>query len=249
MNFKALIFDLDGTAIKAEYDALPSDVITKAVEKAQRNIIVSIATGRTFIGCEKIIKKLKIKYPCIVSGGTELIDPETGKILWTKKIKIEDIKKIIDICKSYPYEILFSKEVKGLPAKEKKIINEENVLYIMNTKPKDASQIISNINLIENVVAHEAGSWTKGKVDIHVTNKDATKKNSLLKWMELLKLNKQDVLAVGDNANDLPLFEVAGYKVAVTNASEKLKLKADYIAPSMSEDGLAVVINKFILKV
>jgi HAD superfamily hydrolase (TIGR01484 family) len=249
MDFKALIFDLDGTAIKAEYNALPSNTVIKAVEKAQEKIIVSIATGRTFIGCEKIIKKLEIKYPCIVSGGTELIDPKTGEILWTKKIKVEDIKKIIDICQPYLYEILFSKEIKGLSAQEKEIKNEENVVYIMNTKPEDAFQIIKNINLIENIVAHEAGSWTKGMVDIHVTHKDATKKNSLLKWMEVLRLNKQNVLAVGDNVNDLPLFEVAGYKIAVANAYEKLKLKADYIAPSMSEDGLAVVINKFILKI
>lgn len=249
MNFKALIFDLDGTAIKAEYNALPSDAVINSVKKAQEKIIVSVATGRTFIGCKNIIEKLEIKYPCIVSGGTELIDPKTGEILWTKKIIKEDIEKIINICKPYSYEILFSKEIKGLPALKKEIKNEENVVYIMNTEPKDAFQIIKNINLIENVVAHEAGSWTKGKVDIHVTHKDATKKNSLLKWMELLKLNKQDVLAVGDNINDLPLFEVAGYKVVVANASEKLKLKADYIAPSVFEDGLADVINKFILKI
>lgn len=248
MDFKALIFDLDGTAIKAEYNALPSDVVINSVKKAQEKIIVSIATGRTFIGCKNIVEKLEIKYPCIVSGGTELINPKTGEILWTKKIKVEDIKKTIDICQSYPYEILFSKEIKGLPALKKEIKNEENVVYIMNTDPKDAFQIIKNINLIENVVAHEAGSWTKGMVDIHVTHEDATKKNALLKWMELLKLNKEDVLAVGDNINDLPLLEVAGYGIAVANASEKLKQKANYIAPSVFDDGLVDVINKFILK-
>lgn len=249
MNFKALIFDLDGTAVEAQYNALPSEAVIMAVEKAQKKIFVSIATGRTFIGCKNIIKKLKIKYPCIVSGGTELIDPQTGKILWTKKINIDNVRKIINICKPYPYEILFSKEVKGLPAVKKEILGDENVIYIMNAKPKDAYKIIEIINENIDITAHEAGSWTKGKIDIHVTHRAATKKNALLKWMKLLKLNKQDVLAVGDNINDLPLFEVSGYKVAVGNSSEKLKLKADYIAPSITQDGLVDVINKFILNV
>lgn len=249
MNFKALIFDLDGTAIEPQYNALPSDAVVSAVEKAQKKVIVAVATGRTFIGCKKIVEKLGINHPCIVSGGTELIEPQTGKVLWTKIIDKEDVGKIIEICKPYPYEILLSKGINGLPASKNMIIKDENVVYIMNTEPEDSLKIIKNINLIKNIVAHGAGSWTKGKVDVHVTHRDATKKNSLLKWMEILKLDKQDVLVVGDNTNDLPLFEEAGFKVAVANASNELKSKADYIAPSVTQDGLVDVINKFILKI
>jgi hypothetical protein len=249
MNFKALIFDLDGTAIEQKYEALPSKALIVSVKKAQEKVIVSVATGRTFIGCKKIIEKLGIKHPCIVSGGTELIEPQTGKVLWTKIIDKEDVGKIIEICKPYPYEILLSKGINGLPASKNMTIKDENVVYIMNTKPEDSLKIIKNINLIKNIVAHGAGSWTKGKVDVHVTHRDATKKNSLLKWMKILKLNKRDVLVVGDNVNDLPLFEEAGFKVAMGNSTEELKKMADYIAPSVTNNGLAYVINKFILKI
>lgn len=55
-------------------------------------------------------------------------------------------------------------------------------------------------------------------------------------------------MVVGDGGNDLPLFELAGFKVAMGNAEEVLKKQADWIAPSVDEDGLAVAIKKFILK-
>jgi len=249
MKYKALIFDLDGTAIEKQIEALPSKVVIEAVQKAREKVIVSVATGRPFNRCRNIIKNLGITDLCIVSGGTEIIDPVTEKIIWTKVIKKTDLRFILNVCVLYPYEILFSKEIKGLPAKDKNIDKDENVVFIMNVNPNDVKNIIIEINKNKNLIAHETSAWTEGKFDIHVTNIEASKKNALIKWLELLKLNKKDVIAVGDNKNDLPLFEEAGFKVAVGNAAEELKAKADYIAPSVYNDGLVDVINKFILKV
>lgn len=249
MNFKALIFDLDGTIIEPKIEALPSIAVIEAVKKAQEKLIVSIATGRQLPRCKAIIQKLQLKHPCIVASGTEIINPQIGAVLWTKKIEQKDVQTVLEICKSYICDVLFGHELKWTNPLEKKVEGNTNVVYILNTDPKDTQRIISNINLVKNVVAHEAGSWTEGKIDIHVTHKDATKKNALIELLKILKLNKEDVIAVGDNKNDLPLFEEAGFRVAVGNATEELKLKADYIAPSVFEDGLADVINKFILNI
>ena len=54
-------------------------------------------------------------------------------------------------------------------------------------------------------------------------------------------------MVVGDGNNDLPLFELAGWKVAMGNGADVLKEAADWIAPSVDEDGLAVAIERFIL--
>lgn len=250
MTFKALIFDLDGTAMEAKIDAVPSDVVETAVKKAHGKIIVAFATGRPLSMCKEINHKLKIHYPCVVSGGTEVVNPQTSEILWTKIIKKSDVIKIVEICKPYPYKIIFSKESsRGIIASERIVEGDENVVYIMNTEINDTQDIIKKINEIGTVIAHESGSWTKDKMDIHVTNRNATKKNALIEWLKILNLKKEEVIAVGDNKNDLPLFEAAGFKVAVWNAAHELKSKADYIAPSVLEDGLADVIDKFILKI
>lgn len=248
MKYKALIFDLDGTAIEMSYDALPSKEVIEAVKKAKEKVIVSIATGRPISDCRHIIKILGIDKPCIVAGGTEIIDPKTEEVIWTKKIAKEDVKKIIEIGKTFSYKILLGEGIDNHYKRDSFILEEKKVIYIMNTDPVDAKRLSSEINNLKNVIAVEAGSWNEGKLDIHISNKYATKKHALIKWAEILKLEHQDIIAVGDRSNDLPLFEIAGFKIAVGNAVDELKAKADYIAPSVTENGLVDVINKFILK-
>lgn len=63
----------------------------------------------------------------------------------------------------------------------------------------------------------------------------------------MLQIDPQRVLAVGDNDNDIPLLQAAGYGVAMGNASPGLKAIADWIAPTIAEDGAAVALEKFVV--
>ena len=51
---------------------------------------------------------------------------------------------------------------------------------------------------------------------------------------------------MGDGSNDLSMFECAGLKIAMENAEEKLKEKADFITASNNDDGVAKAIQKFV---
>jgi Predicted hydrolases of the HAD superfamily len=55
-------------------------------------------------------------------------------------------------------------------------------------------------------------------------------------------------LAFGDGENDLELLEWAGYAVAVENAHPALKKRANLIAPSVEEEGVAQVIEAFLTR-
>jgi len=73
------------------------------------------------------------------------------------------------------------------------------------------------------------------------------KGHGLLHLCELLQIDPQRVLAIGDNDNDIPLLQTAGYGVAMGNASPGLKAIADWIAPSIEEDGAAVALEELLL--
>ncbi|RLE51873.1 MAG: phosphoglycolate phosphatase, partial [Candidatus Methanomethylicota archaeon] len=51
---------------------------------------------------------------------------------------------------------------------------------------------------------------------------------------------------IGDGENDLSLFKVAGFKVAVANAVEQLKKQADYVCSLPDGEGIAEFVRKFI---
>ena len=66
------------------------------------------------------------------------------------------------------------------------------------------------------------------------------------KLIQRLGFNRGQVVCCGDGFNDISMIEYAGLGVAMSNAKEEVKKRADYIAPSCDEDGLIDVIDRFI---
>lgn len=62
-------------------------------------------------------------------------------------------------------------------------------------------------------------------------------------------MTKEEMIAVGDGFNDLSMIQYAGLGVAMANAQEIVRQNADYITLSNEEDGVAAVVEKFILQV
>ncbi|MGV2641357.1 HAD hydrolase family protein, partial [Clostridium perfringens] len=60
-------------------------------------------------------------------------------------------------------------------------------------------------------------------------------------------IKREEVIAIGDAGNDLHMIEYAGLGVAMGNAFEEVKEKADFITKSNEEDGVAFVFEKFVL--
>ena len=65
---------------------------------------------------------------------------------------------------------------------------------------------------------------------------------------QLFNIRQEEMIAVGDGLNDLPMIEYAGLGVAMENAPDGVKESADYItARTNNEDGVAEVLEKFVL--
>ena len=60
-------------------------------------------------------------------------------------------------------------------------------------------------------------------------------------------MTKDEMIAIGDGFNDLSMIQYAGLGVAMANAQEVVKENADFITLSNEEDGVAHVVEKFIL--
>ncbi len=90
---------------------------------------------------------------------------------------------------------------------------------------------------------YENGEWR----GFFITHGEATKQHGLLEVAKYLKIDPHDMIGMGDDENDYPLLMACGLKVAMGNAVQSLKDIADYVAPSVEEDGVAHVIEKFLL--
>jgi hypothetical protein len=74
-----------------------------------------------------------------------------------------------------------------------------------------------------------------------------SKGNALQRLANHLDVPQTQVMAIGDQDNDIPMLAWAGVGVAMSNGSPASKAVADWIAPSLTEDGAAVAIERFVL--
>jgi Cof subfamily protein (haloacid dehalogenase superfamily) len=85
-----------------------------------------------------------------------------------------------------------------------------------------------------------------GPTFLEITRRGVSKGQALTHLAELLEIPMGQVVAIGDQENDLSAFEVVGLAVAMGNAPQVVKEGADYIAPSNDEGGLATVLKALV---
>lgn len=86
-----------------------------------------------------------------------------------------------------------------------------------------------------------------GYNNLEFTRADANKGVGLRKLAEILGVNPDATMAIGDTENDLAIIEAAGIGVAMGNATDAVKARADYVTTTNTKDGVAVAIEHFIL--
>jgi phosphoglycolate phosphatase (TIGR01487 family) len=80
-------------------------------------------------------------------------------------------------------------------------------------------------------------------VMFHLVDNQVSKGRTLLKVLDDLKIKPEETVVCGDSYNDLPLFEIGAFRIAVGNAEPALKAKADRVARSPYGEGFAEEVN------
>lgn len=82
---------------------------------------------------------------------------------------------------------------------------------------------------------------------VETTAAGVDKGSGLRRLCDLLGIDIRRVMAIGDSDNDIPMLEAAGLGVAMGNAGDHVKAVADWIAPTIDEEGAAVAMRRWIL--
>jgi hydroxymethylpyrimidine pyrophosphatase-like HAD family hydrolase len=88
---------------------------------------------------------------------------------------------------------------------------------------------------------------TDGGVLIQIMHKSASKEKAVEWVLSEIGVKSENVMVFGDDFNDLGLFHLSGFPVAMGNAIIELKKCAVYITDSNDNDGVANAIGKFVI--
>jgi Cof subfamily protein (haloacid dehalogenase superfamily) len=242
----ALIFDVDGTAIDSPAQKIPSQRLSKSIRAIEDTYYICAATGRPWPFAEPVLRGLNLIDPCIISGGTQICDPQSGEILWQCDIEPEDVKAVKNILLGYSkYHLIINdfSEAEyhqgGFPVSELDVDKDIFFIDFIYIPESEAKEIADKIRTIEGVTCTLATAHNAGQNDIHITNKAATKEHAVAELLNRVQVDKKNTYGFGDALNDVHLFRAVAQKIAMGNAVPELKELADEVIGVVSQDGLA----------
>lgn len=250
-KIQLVVTDVDGTLVQLQQREV-SDVVRSAVIAAEnRGVNVVPVTGRPYETLKPVLEVLGFDSLCVVDNGATIRDAVTGQIIWSNWLETETVRDIVRIL------LPFSTKIDYAPIYDEHIPDAANELekvtkpapYVFSFFPTDKiSEIEAALQKIEGL-AYQFDEVT-GMPHLsatQVTKLDATKFNGVEALRESLGASKQNTLAIGDGNNDVPLFENAGLKVAMGNATDTLKKLANHIVGTVDDDGFAEAMERFVL--
>lgn len=263
-KIKLWISDIDGTLMN--YDSSYTPRMAKLIEKInQSETKLVLATGRMFMGANFVAKKFNLKNPIVCYQGA--VVRTENEILWQAPIKNEIALEIIDYLKKKNIHThVYNNDILYVEDDNKKIMSEycdnRGTTYVV---VKDFSELqINNVPKILGVIEdralmqeikQELSEKYKGILTIvqsspiylEINDINASKGKALDFLKEYWNLADDEVIATGDQDNDIELLEHAGIRACVGSSSEKLKEIATYHCKSVDSDELVDLIERLVL--
>lgn len=265
---KLLAVDMDGTCLDSK--GKMSDKTLEALKKAsQSGVIVVPTTGRN-ANCLPVKIKNETFYRYVISSnGSLVLDLKENTEIFSSLIDSETAGNILDKCKRHvifvaahidrdyyvqgkhvyyavkhflgddaPNLICVKNMAKTIRQKGKSI-EEFQLFYFGEKYRKIIKKIIKPYPEI-------CSAHSKGYAEIY--NKSGSKGTALLALAKKLGIAPEEIACIGDEENDISMFEAAGNRFAMGNAIDDIKKRADVILPGNDEDGVAYAIFAHILK-
>ncbi|WP_027702447.1 Cof-type HAD-IIB family hydrolase [Metaclostridioides mangenotii] len=267
MQYKLIVTDMDGTLLNREQEMTPKnrEAIDFAIENGVR---VALASGRMYDSAKQHIEYLNMDIPIIACNGS-LIKSSNGTLIYSNKIDTGLCLKAVEVLEKYNVyyqcqheDLLFCKDSDNkdsiyykinefMKTQTKVVIEDDLKDSILNNDILKFTIIEENNTSILPVIKEEletieglkiTSSWEN---NIEIMSEGVDKGQAIKMLCEHLNIDKSEIMAFGDNYNDIEMLEYAGLGVAMGNSNDDIKEIADYVTDTNEESGFANAIFKF----
>lgn len=261
---KMIATDIDGTILNYDFSNFTLEVKKCINDLKNRGIKVVLATGRMHKAAQFLADELGIDTP-IISYQGGFIKDKSGKVYYRKDLNPAYAREIIKWARDNKIHINLYMDDDLYVEKDDDIIRRYTKERLIKYKVCNFDNLeIKGVNKILAVKFDDAQTVTKWLMylqskypDLYIvkstpyfceiSNKEATKSHAVKYLCKEWGIKKEEVLAIGDQNNDIELLKSGGIKVAMGNATEELKQYADYITDSVDNNGFVKAVEKYCL--
>ena len=267
LNKKLIAIDLDGTTLNQDsmITSKTKETLKKAINAGHH---VSIATGRPFRMSHQFYQQLELTTPMVNFNGALVHIPNQHwdgerETLINREIAFEILSQKkqlnLDFIAAENRDTFF---IDSFDFFDEKIFassrpGEKNLLSPKNLTTNPTSLLVRTDKRFAEAVSAEltrqfgsyvdVRTWGGPTAILEIVSKGIQKAKGVQEIANYLSIDQQDVIAFGDEHNDLELLDYAGWGVAMANGTDQLKGIANDVTPlSNQEDGLAVYLEKFL---
>ncbi|SBV92389.1 putative Phosphatase YidA [uncultured Eubacteriales bacterium] len=270
-GIRLVVCDLDGTLLASDKRVTPHTAA--AIRRAREaGVAVTVCSGRIHAMMAGYLRDIGVEGPYIAANGAVVADAGSGRLVWGAPIPGEDAAAVMEKAAADGYDV-GALGTMGCYFLRKSVCMERFLAYNRIMEPKGVlgvacKLLAANEPLPEEVykllVCEEDDERRQSMMEfiadrptlnctssepmlLDVSVRGVDKGTGLRRLMELTGLKREQVCAFGDYLNDLPMLREAGFAVAMSNGCAELKAVADMVAPGNDEDGVAQIIERYIV--
>lgn len=265
------VTDLDGTLLTPDVTVSKRSVsiLRKLLEQG---LPLTVATARTSFSVMPILHELPLRLPLILQNGAVLHDPVADRIVSAASIAPEIYLQVIALYAAHGFNgFVFCvpedtlqccytqlttphmhryynerREHYSKPFYQTEALSDladRNPVYLsLNAPHEKLDPVYEALLQIKGIsVAYYRDVYEKDIWYLEVSAPEASKYHGICRLKKLTQA--KTVIGFGDNRNDFPLFDACDYKIAVGNAAEELKARADEIIGCNTEDAVALYLQ------
>jgi len=263
---RLIALDLDQTLFGS--DLVVSGRVRNAIAAAQKaGIVLTIATGREARLATRFARELNISAPIICAQGGCIFDHVADRVLHEVRLLPQLLPRILEAARRFGWNIHFEMSDRLFFPKES---NHPPVLFellrysnwvrvgdLLRDMPEPPHKLIVTLNqpgdrarVVQQMETGLGQDLTIVPSHPHLVEglPAGVNKGHGLAWLARhLGVGQPEVLAIGDSEADVPMLDWAGVGVAMGNGSAAAKAAADWVAPSVQEEGAAIALERFVL--
>ena len=266
MSVKLFVTDLDGTVLPKGWQVSPVN-IEAAKAAMDAGIIVAVATGRMYQTARPVAEALGVNVPVITYNGA-LIKSTGGKVYYESFLPADVVADVISFCEqkdwyiqSYSHDELcfpfHTKEAEEYEAAQHvkgkalgwdglKKCGEHVCKLLLVTSGAEESE--ARIRALRETFGSRVTVARSNANYVEIINPGVSKAEGIRQLSRELGIAMEDVVAIGDSDNDLPMLRAAGFSIAMGNAAPQVKAVCDEVTAACEENGFAKAVYDFVLR-